>query len=85
MQGQVSAHDEYVAKVEGHRVRSAIQKLSAEFREVIILREYEELSYQEMADVLECPTGTVMSRLARARAKLKRLLSVDDQFFTGGK
>jgi RNA polymerase sigma-70 factor, ECF subfamily len=46
-----------------------------EFREVILLREFEELSYQEIATLLDCPPGTVMSRLARARAKLRVLLS----------
>jgi RNA polymerase sigma-70 factor, ECF subfamily len=75
VQGQKNAHDQYVAKVERERVRAAIQQLAVEFREVIVLREYEEMSYQEMADVLNCPAGTVMSRLARARAKLAGLLS----------
>jgi len=46
-----------------------------EFREIIILREYEELSYQEIAALLDCPPGTVMSRLARARSRLRDLLS----------
>jgi len=64
----------YVTKVEREQVREAIQQLPAEFQEIIILREYEELSYQEIATVLECPPGTVMSRLARARSKLKALL-----------
>lgn len=45
------------------------------FREIILLGEYEELSQQEIADVLDCPVGTVMSRLGRARAKLRELLS----------
>jgi RNA polymerase sigma-70 factor (ECF subfamily) len=56
-------------------VRAAIQKLPEEFREIILLREYEDLSYQEIASVLDCPVGTVMSRLGRARAKLRGLLS----------
>jgi len=56
-------------------VRTAIQELSLEFREVILLREFEELSYQEIAGLLGCPQGTVMSRLARARSKLRVLLS----------
>ena len=65
----------YVSNIEQERVRAAISQLSLEFREIIILREYEELSYQEIAAVLECPVGTVMSRLARARSKLRDLLS----------
>jgi RNA polymerase sigma-70 factor (ECF subfamily) len=46
-----------------------------EFIEIILLREFEELSYQEIADVLGCPAGTVMSRLGRARAKLRTALA----------
>jgi RNA polymerase sigma-70 factor (ECF subfamily) len=65
----------YVSNIEQEQVRAAIQQLSIEFREIIILREYEELSYQEIAAVLECPVGTVMSRLARARSRLRDLLS----------
>ena len=70
-----NSHDLYVSKVEAQEVRAAIQELSVEFREIIVLREYEELSYQEIASVLDCPVGTVMSRLGRARAKLRALLS----------
>jgi RNA polymerase sigma-70 factor (ECF subfamily) len=65
----------YVSNLEQEQVRTAILQLPVEFREIIILREYEELSYQEIAAVLECPLGTVMSRLARARSKLRDLLS----------
>jgi RNA polymerase sigma-70 factor, ECF subfamily len=65
----------YVKRFEREQVRAAIQQLPLEFREIIILREYEELSYQEIAAVLKCPPGTVMSRLARARSKLRDLLS----------
>jgi RNA polymerase sigma factor (sigma-70 family) len=56
-------------------VWQAIQTLPHEFREVIILREFEEMSYQEITDVLGLPQGTVMSRLARARKRLRDLLS----------
>ncbi|SRR5713226_3545481 len=69
------SHDLYVSKMETEQVRAAIQELPVEFREIILLREYEELSYQEIASVLDCPVGTVMSRLGRARAKLRALLS----------
>lgn len=72
-------HDLYVKKQERDQVRSAIQQLPIEFREVIILREYEELSYQEIATLLQCPIGTVMSRLARARSKLAALLTDSSQ------
>jgi RNA polymerase sigma-70 factor, ECF subfamily len=67
-------HDVYVGHLERRHVREAIQQLPEEAREVILLREWEELSYQEIATVLDCPVGTVMSRLARARSKLRDLL-----------
>jgi RNA polymerase sigma-70 factor, ECF subfamily len=68
-------YDEYVSKTEGSRVRGAIEQLPAEFREIITLREFEGLSYHEIATILSCPQGTVMSRLARARSKLRILLT----------
>jgi RNA polymerase sigma-70 factor (ECF subfamily) len=76
-------HAQYASKMEQEKVRNAIQQLPAEFREIIVLREYEELSYQEIASMLECPAGTVMSRLARARSKLRVLLSGNEQCFQG--
>jgi RNA polymerase sigma-70 factor (ECF subfamily) len=69
------SYDLYVSKMETEQVRAAIQGLPVEFREIILLREYEDLSYMEIASVLDCPVGTVMSRLGRARAKLRALLS----------
>jgi RNA polymerase sigma-70 factor, ECF subfamily len=68
-------HALYVSKIERDRVRAAIQHLSEEFREIIVLREFAELSYQDIAILLDCPLGTVMSRLARARSELGSLLS----------
>jgi RNA polymerase sigma-70 factor, ECF subfamily len=66
---------QYVRKVEREQVREAIQQLPDEFREIIVLREYEELSYQEIGSILNFPPGTVMSRLARARSRLRDLLA----------
>jgi RNA polymerase sigma-70 factor (ECF subfamily) len=53
----------------------AIERLPREYREPIILREMEELSYQQIAGILEIPIGTVMSRLARARGRLQQRLA----------
>lgn len=59
----------------GLRLHEAIDRLPAPFREVLLLRCVEELSYKDIARVLDCPAGTVMSRLARARALLKGALA----------
>ncbi len=53
----------------------AIERLPREYREAVILREMEEMSYQEIAAALEIPVGTVMSRLARARRKLTEAIA----------
>jgi RNA polymerase sigma factor (sigma-70 family) len=59
-----------VLKAQAQLVSEAMEKLPIEFREVMVLRELEELSYKEIADVTGIPIGTVMSRLARARKRL---------------
>jgi RNA polymerase sigma-70 factor (ECF subfamily) len=56
-------------------IRQALQELPVEFREVIVLRELEQLSYKEIATVAEIPFGTVMSRLARGRQQLQQCLA----------
>ena len=56
------------------KVRRAVQELPTDFREVIILRELEGLSYKEIAAVSRIPIGTVMSRLSRARERLLAIL-----------
>jgi RNA polymerase sigma-70 factor (ECF subfamily) len=56
-------------------LRHALGKLPTEFLEVIVLREFEELSYQQIADLVQIPLGTVMSRLARARRRLAQTVS----------
>ena len=55
-------------------VNEALAELSVEYREVIVLREFEDLSYKEIARVTGAPVGTVMSRLARARDQLTRAI-----------
>ncbi|HVT94750.1 MAG TPA: sigma-70 family RNA polymerase sigma factor [Bryobacteraceae bacterium] len=55
-------------------LQGALQKLSPELRETVILRDIEELEYREIAEVLSVPEGTVKSRLNRGRAELARLL-----------
>jgi len=56
-------------------VRQAIDELPVEYREVLVMREMEGLSYKEIAAVADLPPGTVMSRLSRARQRLEQLLT----------
>ena len=63
-------------------LRQALEELPMEFREVIVLRELEGLSYQSIANIADIPIGTVMSRLARARRRLQQCLA--DQQDEGG-
>jgi RNA polymerase sigma-70 factor (ECF subfamily) len=57
------------------RLRGAIEELPPDYREVVVLRELEGLNYQEIAAVAGVPVGTVMSRLSRARGRLRRRLA----------
>lgn len=56
-------------------VRTALDSLSESHREIVVLRDVEGMTYEEIARVLECPVGTVMSRIARARTRLRAILS----------
>jgi RNA polymerase sigma-70 factor (ECF subfamily) len=56
-------------------VRAALDSLTEAHREIIVLRDMEGLAYEQIARVLECPVGTVMSRLSRARTQLREILS----------
>lgn len=64
-------------QADAQRIQSAIQALPPEYREVLVLREMEDLSYKQIADIAGIPIGTVMSRLARARAQLRRELQTE--------
>ena len=71
-----SPEEELVRRENVEQLRSALYTLEAEHREVIVLRELEELSYREIASIVGIPIGTVMSRLSRARTHLRNALCV---------
>ncbi|MGD1979538.1 MAG: sigma-70 family RNA polymerase sigma factor [Akkermansiaceae bacterium] len=62
----------------GERINAALATLSAEHRETVLLREVQGFDYKEIAKVMECSLGTVMSRLYYARKKLQALLSDEE-------
>jgi RNA polymerase sigma factor (sigma-70 family) len=68
----------------GVQLRRAIDTLPPRSREMLILRELEGMSYQEIASVMGVPTGTVMSTLSRARARLRQSVTDPDECETGG-
>ena len=70
-----SSYDLYVSNTERKQVQAAIQDLPVDFGEAIVLRECEELSFQEIASIVGCPAETVKSRLAKARSMLRAVLS----------
>ncbi len=75
--GDPTPEGHVLAADDGRRINAALAKLPEEFREVVVLRELEEMSYREIADVTSAPIGTVMSRLARGRALLRVELAGD--------
>jgi RNA polymerase sigma-70 factor (ECF subfamily) len=68
-------HLQMIRRVDAEQVREAIDQLPAVFREIVVLRDLEGLSYKEIAVVAAAPIGTVMSRLARARKQLEERLA----------
>ena len=70
-----SAEEVVIGSGEPATLRRALSELAPIFREAIVLRELEAMSYREIADLTSVPIGTVMSRLARARAELRKILT----------
>jgi RNA polymerase sigma factor (sigma-70 family) len=66
-------------KADAQMLRQAVEELPLEFREVLVLRELDEMSYKQIAAVADLPIGTVMSRLARARKRLQQILASHTQ------
>jgi RNA polymerase sigma-70 factor (ECF subfamily) len=64
----------FLARADQQMVQSALDRLPMQFREVIVLCDMEEMSYQEIAEIVGIPIGTVMSRLSRARKSMRELL-----------
>jgi len=74
----VRAPDQRAFRADGTEsqwVRAALERLPRSYREIIVLREFEGLSYCEIANIVHCPAGTVFSRLDRGRERLRRVLS----------
>ncbi len=65
-----------LARADRHAIEKALEELPVKFREIILLCDVEEMSYQEIAETLAIPLGTVMSRLSRARKAMRELLAV---------
>ena len=65
----------YLTKLEREEIIAAIGRLPRVYREIVLLRHVEGFSYQQISGILGCPAGTVMSRLGRAREKLRSMLS----------
>lgn len=63
------------ALASGTQIMEAVERLPVEYREIIFLREIEGYSYKEIAETIQLPKGTVMSRLSRARAQLQKLVA----------
>ena len=70
-----SAEARMIGQAEAESLRRALEALPLPLRETVELREMEDLSYQQIADVMDVPIGTVMSRLSRARGHLRALLA----------
>jgi RNA polymerase sigma-70 factor (ECF subfamily) len=66
-----------LARVQHDTIQNALEKLPVKFREIVLLCDVEEMSYQEIGEMLGIPLGTVMSRLSRARKAMRELLTVE--------
>ena len=69
----------YLKQQEADAVLGAMKRLPEKFRIIIELKHFQECSYQEMAEILDIPVGTVMSRLYNARIKLKEELAKEER------
>ena len=66
-----AAEADSITRIDAERLKMLLFELPAEYREILVLREFEDLSYREISEVADIPVGTVMSRIARARKRLR--------------
>ncbi len=87
MAGEGSPYDHAAQAEMKARVEACLRKLPEAFRTVVVLREMEGFCYEEIAEILKVPVGTVKSRLMRGRAALKEILAADGltAALTGGR
>lgn len=71
----VTPESDVLRRANVEQVRRAIESLPPEYREVLLMRELEQMSYKEIAAATESPLGTVMSRISRARSMLRQLIA----------
>jgi len=76
---QLSPETEVLHQRDAQTIRRLVAELPDQFREAIVLREINDLSYREIADVVGVPVGTVMSRLARARSMLRKAWILEEE------
>jgi RNA polymerase sigma-70 factor (ECF subfamily) len=72
---RVTPESELIGERTREQIQAALERLPANFKEVILLCDVEEMKYQEIAELLEVPIGTVMSRIARGRKLLRGMLA----------
>ncbi len=72
-----SAHEQLLDRQQEEQIRRAITQLREKYRVVMVLRHFEDMSYEDIAETLGCPVGTVMTRLHRARQRLAEVLSTE--------
>jgi RNA polymerase sigma-70 factor, ECF subfamily len=75
IEAALTPESEFLRQANTDQVRRAIEQLPPEYREVILMRELEQMSYREIAAVMQSPLGTVMSRISRARSMLRQLIA----------
>jgi RNA polymerase sigma-70 factor (ECF subfamily) len=75
LEASLTPESEYLRQATGEQVRRAIEHLPPEYREVVLMRELEQMSYKEIAVVTQSPLGTIMSRISRGRSMLRQLIA----------
>jgi len=68
-----------LARTEQQAIQNALERLPVNYREIVLLCDLEEMSYREIAQTLDMPVGTVMSRLSRARRAMRALLTAKEE------